>query len=289
MNILFVCTGNTCRSPMAEGYLNSKNIKGITAKSRGLAADGSGVSENSKLVMGEIGIDISEHISKQITLRDIGNADLIFCLSDSHRQMLEPYVEDKTKLKVLGNGIADPFGRSLEIYRECRDGIMKSIDKILPQISEGPYKICKAEREHIKQIAELERVCFSDAWSLETLLDAYKHGTRFYVCENKGQVLGYVGLNVVLDEGYITNVAVFPQYRRLGVATKILEEILVLAGKDSLSFISLEVRKSNFSAISLYEKLGFKIEGERKRFYQNPIEDAYIMTKRFEKDEDISD
>lgn len=289
MNILFVCTGNTCRSPMAEWYLNSKNIKGVTAKSRGLAADGTAVSKNSSAVMAEIGIDISEHISKQITPRDIENADLIFCLSHSHRQMLEPYVEDKNKLKVLGNGIADPFGGNIEVYRECRDEIIKNVDGIVSEISEEPYKVCKAEREHIKQIAELEKVCFSDAWSLETLLDAYKHGARFYVCENKGQVLGYIGLNVVLDEGYITNVAVFPQYRRLGVATKILEEIFVLAEKDSLSFISLEVRKSNFSAISLYEKLGFKIEGERKRFYQNPIEDAYIMTKRFEKNEDISD
>ena len=71
MNILFICTGNTCRSPMAEGYLNSKKLYGVTAQSRGIAADGSPVSENSKTVMAEAGIDISGHVSRQVTDTDI--------------------------------------------------------------------------------------------------------------------------------------------------------------------------------------------------------------------------
>ena len=75
MNILFVCTGNTCRSPMAEGYLRSKKLGGVTVLSRGLACDGSPVSLNSKTAMAEVGIDISGHISRQITDRDIKNAD----------------------------------------------------------------------------------------------------------------------------------------------------------------------------------------------------------------------
>ena len=67
MNILFVFTGNTCRSPMAEGYLRTKNTQNINAFSCGLFADGSPVSQNSALAMDEIQIDISSHISKQIT------------------------------------------------------------------------------------------------------------------------------------------------------------------------------------------------------------------------------
>ena len=77
MNILFVCTGNTCRSPMAEGYLRSKGIDGVTVSSRGLVADGSPVSPNSKTAMAEVGIDIAAHISRQITADDINKADKI--------------------------------------------------------------------------------------------------------------------------------------------------------------------------------------------------------------------
>ena len=75
MNIIFVCTGNTCRSPMAEGYLKSKNIEGLTVISRGVLADGSPISQNSEISMGEIGINLSGHISKQLSIEDINWAD----------------------------------------------------------------------------------------------------------------------------------------------------------------------------------------------------------------------
>ena len=275
MNILFVCTGNTCRSPMAEGYLRAKNTQNINASSCGLFADGSPVSQNSALAMDEIQIDISSHISKQITKADIENADRIICMSPSHKQTLESI--GVTNAEVLGGGIFDPYGQDLESYRLCRDQIIKEIDKLFPNVT-----VSQIEHRHIKEIARLEKECFSTPWSEQTIEDAFKTGTRFFVAQKDNSVLGYVGISAILDEGYITNVAVFPEARQQGVASALLNSLFEFAKENSLSFISLEVRESNNAAISLYQKFGFKTEGKRKNFYSAPQEDALIMTKRFD-------
>ena len=275
MNILFVCTGNTCRSPMAEGYLRAKNIKNINASSCGIFADGSPVSQNSADAMSEIGIDISSHISKQITKEEIENADRIICMSPSHKQALESI--GVTNAEVLGGGIFDPYGMDLEAYRLCRDQIIKEIDKLFPNVT-----VSQIEHRHIKEIARLEKECFSTPWSEQTIEDAFKTGTRFFVAQKDNSVLGYVGISAILDEGYITNVAVFPEARQQGVASALLNSLFEFAKENSLSFISLEVRESNNAAISLYQKFGFKTEGKRKNFYSAPQEDALIMTKRFD-------
>ena len=270
MNILFVCTGNTCRSPMAEGYLKSKNID---ASSRGLFADGSAVSKNSKEVMKEIGIDISSHISKQITTEDIENSDKIICMSKSHYDFLKNICGEK--LSILGNGIADPFGMDIEAYRLCRDQIIKEIDKIFD------ITVNFANQNQIKDIAKLEKACFSCPCSENTLYDEMNHGVYFFIAQQNGSVLGYLGISVILDEGYITNIAVFPEFRKKGIASKLLEFLFDFAKQKELSFVSLEVRESNMPAISLYKKFGFENEGFRKNFYTNPKENAIIMTKRF--------
>lgn len=275
MNILFVCTGNTCRSPMAEGYLRAKNTQNINAFSCGLFADGSPVSQNSALAMDEIQIDISSHISKQITKADIENADRIICMSPSHKLSLESI--GVTNAEVLGGGIFDPYGMDLEAYRLCRDQIIKEIDKLFFDVT-----VLEIEHRHIKEIAKLEKECFSTPWSEQTIEDAFKTGTRFFVAQKGDLVLGYVGISAILDEGYITNVAVFPEARRQGVASALLNFLFEFAKENSLSFISLEVRESNNAAISLYQKFGFKTEGKRKNFYSAPQEDALIMTKRFD-------
>ena len=131
MKVLFVCTGNTCRSPMAEGYLRSKQLPGITVESRGLAANGAGVSINSRIACAEKGIDISGHISKQITAEDAAAADKIICLSPSHKAALLSAGVQGSKLFLLGGGISDPYGGDIEIYRKCRDEIFAAIDKLI--------------------------------------------------------------------------------------------------------------------------------------------------------------
>ena len=88
-------------------------------------------------------------------------------------------------------------------------------------------------------------------------------------------------MHFIIDEGYITNIAVSENYRRNGIATTLLKKVYKFAKEQELSFLSLEVRKSNDVAIRFYEREGFDIEGERIDFYSNPVEDGYIMTKRF--------
>jgi len=100
---------------------------------------------------------------------------------------------------------------------------------------------------------------------------------NFYVWEEDGKVCGYVGLHKILDEGYITNVAVFPEFRRRGIARRLLTNLF--CEHEDLSFITLEVRLSNHGAIALYEALGFEKVAVRPRYYSNPEEDALLMTK----------
>ena len=120
-----------------------------------------------------------------------------------------------------------------------------------------------------------------DAWKLAEELE--NQCAAFLVAQDgeTGQVIGYAGLLVVADEGYITNVAVFPEYRRQGVAAKLLAVFENFARGNHLAFLTLEVRPSNAAAIALYESFGFKQAGRRKNYYDLPKEDALILTKTY--------
>ncbi|MGI5936830.1 MAG: ribosomal protein S18-alanine N-acetyltransferase [Oscillospiraceae bacterium] len=141
------------------------------------------------------------------------------------------------------------------------------------------YKIMDACEEHIPAIEALETLCFSVPWNREMLLSQLRGKNHiFLVAEEEGRVLGYVGMMHVLDEGYVTNLAVDPNCRRRGVAAMLMRALIERARKLELSFITLEVRASNTAARSLYGKLGFVDVGRRKNYYEKPTEDAILMT-----------
>lgn len=279
MNIIFVCTGNTCRSPMAEYYLKSKNLDGVNVTSRGFSG-GDGANKNSVEVMNEVGIDIQNHISSYITPIDIQNADAIFCMTESHKQMLMLSGAEQNKLHVLGGGIPDPFGFDVDTYRTCRDDIFKAIDNLIDDGFFDTVKITPASLNDTKAISDIEKSSFSTPWSENAIRESMDAGTAFYVARFKNKIVGYMGLSKIAGEGYVTNIAVLPEYRRLGIGKKILHYVIDNS-KAELEFISLEVRVSNNAAISLYEKFDFQRVGLRKRFYTDPTEDAIIMTKYF--------
>ena len=279
MNVIFVCTGNTCRSPMAEGYLKSKNLNNVTVISRGFSADES-ANPNSVAVMSEVGIDISNHISSCITTDNIKDADAIICMTESHKQILMTSGCDKNNIYILSGGIPDPFGCDIDTYRKCRDNIFAGIDKLINDGFFDEITIGVATPEDIAYIANIEKACFSCPWSHNAILESMTAGTAFYIARIDNKIAAYMGLSKIAGEGYVTNIAVLPEYRRKGVGKTLLQYVINDC-ENELEFISLEVRVSNDTAISLYNKFGFIEAGRRKRFYTHPDEDALIMTKTF--------
>ena len=137
-------------------------------------------------------------------------------------------------------------------------------------------------KEHISEIAEIERECFSLPWSEKSLEEEINNdGAIFITALENGKVIGYMGANFIMDEGYVTNIAVAEEYRQKGIGSKLLSKMIEEAQKRNLSFLSLEVRISNENAIKLYKKFEFDYIGIRKNFYEKPREDAAIMTKYF--------
>ena len=143
------------------------------------------------------------------------------------------------------------------------------------------YRIIDTTEVQLEQIEEIEQQCFSCPWTLDQLrsqLSDDRHVFLAAVAES-GAVLGYVGMMFVLDEGYISNVAVAPARRRQGVADALISALMMRAEELGLAFVTLEVRAGNEPAKALYAKHGFVPVGTRKKYYASPTEDAVLMTK----------
>lgn len=142
-------------------------------------------------------------------------------------------------------------------------------------------QIRKMTTDDIKEVVLIEEECFSVPWSEQAFIDALNLPNAFYyVALSEGKAVGYCGAYGVLDEGDINQVAVTSSSRRQGIAKQLVSEMISDMAKNGFTSMTLEVRKSNESAIYLYESLGFKNEGVRKNFYEKPTEDAIIMWKR---------
>lgn len=135
MKILFVCTGNTCRSPMAEGLFRSmlarEGREDIFAGSAGLsAAEGQPPSENAVLACREVGVDIAAHRARRLSAGDLDNWDLFFVMTATHGYILEQAGASAQKIYVPQN-VADPFGGDLNVYRACRDQLSACLEEFL--------------------------------------------------------------------------------------------------------------------------------------------------------------
>lgn len=142
------------------------------------------------------------------------------------------------------------------------------------------WMISDAEEPMLTELELLEKSCFSLPWTLEQLKSQLPDENHIFLAalSPEGRVLGYVGISFILDEGYISNVAVAPEHRRRGIGAGLVRALLERAERLRLAFVTLEVRESNLGARALYEKLGFETVGRRKNYYSLPREDALLMT-----------
>ena len=136
---------------------------------------------------------------------------------------------------------------------------------------------------HVAQIAELEKICFSDPWSEKSIASELNNELAFWLTAIEGDlVAGYIGSQTVIDETDMMNVAVHPDFRRKGIAEALVNALVEAMKSRGSRCLTLEVRASNEPAIMLYEKLGFSQIGRRKNYYRNPREDALILRKEWE-------
>jgi tRNA threonylcarbamoyl adenosine modification protein YeaZ/ribosomal-protein-alanine acetyltransferase len=137
--------------------------------------------------------------------------------------------------------------------------------------------------DDLTAVADLQRRSFANAWGAEAIrweIDN-SHVARMYAARTAaGDLIAYCACWVVFDELHINSIAVDPSWRRRGVARRLLEDVLAEAAVSGARGATLEVRQSNEAARGLYEGLGFRVEGIRRNYYQDPKEDALILWRR---------
>lgn len=142
--------------------------------------------------------------------------------------------------------------------------------------------IVPMNEHHVPQIALLERECFANPWSQQSIASELHNPLSLWLVAQEGQtLLGYVGSQTCLDETDMMNIAVFPASRRQGVARALIEALVSALRERGSKQLTLEVRASNGPARQLYESLGFFQVGLRKNYYRNPKEDALILRKEW--------
>lgn len=129
MRVLFVCTGNICRSPMAEAIARDRGIEAESAGS--WALDGNGATAPAVAVMGELGIDLNDHRARSIRDIDLSTYDVIYAMTPEHVGELEAEGARSELLHPLGIPIDDPYGLPIDVYRRVRDEITAAIDERL--------------------------------------------------------------------------------------------------------------------------------------------------------------
>lgn len=146
-------------------------------------------------------------------------------------------------------------------------------------------KISKMTKEDLEGVFEVEKNAFPIPWPISSFEEELRNMLATYlVAKIDEKIVGYIGMQFVMDECHILNIAIDSEYRRMGIATKLVNELFKLCKSHKTTYVILEVRITNIPAQKLYSKLGFKDEVLRKDYYRNPDgtrEDAIVMSLEF--------
>lgn len=136
------------------------------------------------------------------------------------------------------------------------------------------------DETHVQAVADLEKVCFHDPWSVNSILsEVHNPLSCWYVALDGERLVGYIGSQSVLGWADMMNLAVHPDFRGQGIGEQLVNSLIGYLRAHDIACLTLEVRVSNTPARSLYEKLGFAEIGRRPNYYRNPKEDALILRK----------
>lgn len=188
MKITFVCTGNTCRSAMAEGIckrlIADRKIENISCQSCGLAAfTGDSASPLALWAARMHGADISDHRSRQINQYIFDETDLMVCMTESHKRAIMA-LNPRFKVIVPEPEISDPYGGSEDIYSACADQIECFVSRLLDALT---AEIKPMSAEHVAKIAEIEKLCFSAAWTEEGIAEELDNENAHFLVAQLGK------------------------------------------------------------------------------------------------------
>ena len=255
-----------------EGLPGSPLRKALIASGLGEDTTGCGLETDLRQMYYSTGL-------KGVAPRDVQQAELL--IFDTLAQLAEEGIP-RSAVEAAVNSVEFAY-RENNSGRFPR-GLSAMVQSLTTWLYDGDPLAPLAYGQQLGKIAELERQCFSKPWNEQMLAEELENQcAAFLVAEDAatGEAVGYAGLLVAADEGYITNVAVFPPYRRRGAAGKLLDVFLRFARANHLAFLTLEVRPSNAAAIALYTRFGFREAGRRRNYYDLPREDALILTRTF--------
>ena len=157
----------------------------------------------------------------------------------------------------------------------------KSIRKSdLPQES---YFLRRMNEDDLSSVMEIENLSYPTPWNLSSFKGEIENrpisNPYVIIFRPLEKIIGYVIYWHIRNEVQISNIAISPDYRQMGVGEGVLRKVLVEMRRKGIDFVFLEVRPSNLAARHLYEKLGFTMLGLRRGYYRNPSEDAIVMGK----------